>query len=230
MHSLLPQVHVPLLWASICQRSMSLSPTCMTLTPRTVPAPPSEPCQSRLPSFLPTPHQGILSVCSLQAWLPPVQAACTAMSPPLLQTSSLGTLAHSACSHLGTWHPPGHRLTGAATPVFFQSHLNGDSAEQRDSPGESWQHHGAAQPQGAGAARDPAKGQGMAGQGELQQTPSKQRAPALGLPDGTRARLNSLLGKGEWGGRGVSLHPFICLHIWGCFFLLEVLLHLTPPG
>lgn len=25
------------------------------------------------------------------------------------------------------------------------------------------------------------------------------------------------------------MQPFICLHIWGRFFLLEVMLHLTPP-
>lgn len=29
--------------------------------------------------------------------------------------------------------------------VFFQSSVNGDSTEQSDSPGESWQHHRAAQ-------------------------------------------------------------------------------------
>lgn len=92
----------------------------------------------------------------------------------------------------------------------------------------SWQHLGAAQPRGAGAVWDPAKGQGVVCQGEIQQPPSKKRTPALGLPCGIRARLNAFPGQGECGG-GASLQPFICLHIWGWFFLLEAMLHLTPP-
>lgn len=67
----------------------------------------------------------------------------------------------------------------------------------------------------------------MAGQGELRQTPSKQRAPALGLLDGSRAHLNSLLGRGSG---GISLHPFICLHIRGCFFPLEKFPRIISPS
>lgn len=39
-----PQVRAPLLWASICQGVVFPSPACMTPTPGTAPAPPSEPC------------------------------------------------------------------------------------------------------------------------------------------------------------------------------------------
>lgn len=94
----------------------------MTLTPKMVTAPLSE--ASHPPS---SPHpikaSFLFAACRLGCLLRRQHAL--PRPPPLLHTPALGTLARSACSHLGTRHPPGHPLTGAATPVFFHSHLNG---------------------------------------------------------------------------------------------------------
>lgn len=210
---------------NICQGTMSLSTACMTLTPRTVTAPLSE--ASHPPS---SPHpikaSFLFAACRLGRLLhrqhalphPPIAAhPCPGhpgpqrLQPPRHPASSRASTYR--CSYAGFLPFPSERR---------QQALSGATAPGRAGSTTELLNLGVPALRGT-----PRRAKGWLAEGTYSKQPASPGPRAAPWDQSTPECPPGAVGMGR---RGASLHPFICLHMWGCFFFsLEVLLYLTPP-